>query len=122
MEFNTFYKLMRKSPQYDTLLESKEKDDYLKILKSREFFALMYANDLYDNKLKIKDILKLFEPPLHKVVVFSLGERLKAQQKRKLTVAWINAAVNIRDTLLHNKGVNDMDYFNTYYPLRSNTT
>ena len=84
MEFNNFYKLMRKSPQYDKILESKENDFMLRLLTSREVFAIFYSNDLYDNKYTLCQILKLYNnTKLKRLVKDSLMERIKAQHKKK---------------------------------------
>lgn len=112
---------MRKSPLYDNILESKESDFLLKTLTSREVFAVFYANDLFDNRVVLKDILKLFDNmELKTLVMNTLLERIRMGHKKKLVVAWAKAGVHLRVSDIYNKQyVNDLDYINNYYPVRS---
>ena len=58
MDFNKFVRKMRGTPEYDILLEAKEEQNLP--LTSKEYLAVFYANDLFDNKFKLPQILKLF--------------------------------------------------------------
>ncbi len=120
MDFNTFYKLTRNTKSFKKLIEAKENDKCLNVLNTREFMAVSYANDIYDNnKLTLKEILKRFDKRLHKLVIGTLTERLKAKQNKKIIINWTKANFAVLHSILHNKNnVNDKEYFNLYYPKR----
>ncbi len=93
----------------------------LRLLTSREVFAIFYSNDLYDNKYTLCQILKLYNnTKLKRLVKDSLMERIKAQHKKKLVVVWAEAGRCLNVTNIYNEQyVNDLNYFNDYHPVRS---
>ena len=112
MNFNKFVKKMRDTPEYDILLEAKEEQNLP--LTSKEYLAVFYANDLFDNKFKLPQILKLFPKEYWTIVGETLRGRIKPEG---ICVAWRNVGVwcNIADK--YNKAfVKDTDYLEAYYP------
>ena len=110
MEFNKFVRCMRKSPDYDKLMEEK-----IGNVTSKELLALCYANDLFDQKYKLSFILKLFPKEYWKLVGETLRRRIKPE---KIAIAWnkIQPWLFLVDN--YNKTVYDLDYLEAYYPRR----
>lgn len=114
MEFNKFLAKMRKTPEYDILLEAKEKQELA--LTSKEFIAIFYANDLWDQGYKMVQILKLFPKEYWKVVGETLRGRIKPEG---ICVAWKQAQTWIKIVEKYNEVyVDDKDYLERYYPCR----
>ena len=117
--FNKFYKTMRNTKEYDSIIELKENDIHLKKLTSKGVFAMFYANDLYEHGIAFINIIKLFEGEFKKIVTKSLMERLQLKSKKKLRVKWSEAVLHIKTTVLYNDYfTKDSDYFDAYYPVR----
>jgi hypothetical protein len=87
MDFNTFYKNFRKAPEYDLLIETKCNINQLKQMTSRELVAIFYANELWEHKLKAKQIVKFFDKRFHKLILDSLIPRMKPEG---IAVAWLS--------------------------------
>ncbi|MCP4164166.1 MAG: hypothetical protein GY760_29245 [Deltaproteobacteria bacterium] len=113
MEFNKFVKKIRTTNEYDEIIEAKPKD-----LTSREFLALFYANDLYDNDYKLKQILKLFPKEYWSLVGETLRERIKP---KGIKVAWTMLASWILIAETYNKKFGDYvgykRYLDEYFPV-----
>ena len=123
MDFISFYQNIRKTKEYDDLMEHKETEPEFKGLTSKGFMAIFYINDLLEQRYKIHEIIKLF--PKQK----EYQELIKSCFKRNLTFArnknnrkkivWDKAVIFVKTVEKYNeKFVNDTDYFETYYPIR----
>ena len=114
MEFPRFLAKMRKTPEYDILLEAKEKQELA--LTSKEFIAIFYANDLWENGYKLPQILKLFPKEYWKVVGETLRGRIKPEG---ICVAWKQAETWLKIVDKYNEAyVDDTEYLERYYPCR----
>jgi hypothetical protein len=121
MDFNSFYQNIRKTKEYDDLMEHKETEPEFKELTSKGFMAIFYINDLLDQRYKIHQIIKLFPKDFHELIKQVFQSRLKFarnNQDRKRFV-WDKLNIFVKTVEKYNeKFVNDNVYFETYYPIR----
>lgn len=115
MDFNKFYKKFRNTPEYDLLIEGKNESVELSVFKTKELVAIFYANELYDCKLNVKQILTFFDKQYHLYIINSLVPRMKPP---KIAVAWMSIKKTLRDIEKHNSKINDRPYYDNIYPSR----
>ena len=123
MDFNTFYKNIRQTEEYDTLMDLRYSYPEFKQLTSKGFMAVLYINDLFDQKYKVSQIIKLFKgqgtdyiQTIRDIFECRLKDARKSGRKK---ILWDKADIYIRTVENYNKKfVNDEDYFNQFYPVR----
>jgi len=123
MDFNLFYKNIRKTKEYDDLMEHKETNDEFKDLTSKGFMAIFYINDLLEQKYKIHQIIKLFpkEKQYQELITSCFKRNLRFARNKNVRkkIIWDKVCIFVKTIEKYNeKFVNDAEYFQEYYPVR----
>ena len=124
MDFNLFYQNIRKTPEYDDLMEHKETEPEFKELTSKGFMAIFYINDLLEQQYRIHEIIKLFpkEKQYQELIKSCFKRNLKFARNKNVRkkIIWDKVCIFVKTIEKYNeKFVNDNDYFDLYYPVRN---
>jgi len=95
--FNRFLKQLRATPEYDLLMESKE--NYAFKMTSREFCSMLWIHDMFEQKIKVKDMRKLVPQEYLWILQDILKQRLKPD---RVFVDWKRVGITLRHSILHN--------------------
>jgi hypothetical protein len=122
MDFDKYYKNIRKTDIYDILIEKRYEYEEFASFTSKGFIAVLYINDLFDNRYKVKDILPLFKKEDYKKLVrdiFEVRLNVAKNNNEPKKILWDKLRTTLQLTEHYNrKYVNDKNYFDTYYPVR----
>tara|TARA_R110002072_G_scaffold136310_3_gene278748 strand:- start:1095 stop:1481 length:387 start_codon:yes stop_codon:yes gene_type:complete len=107
--FAEFVKRWRQLPEYDALMEHKERDHFN--LTSEQFLCMLFVHDLIDSKLPVKNIIKQIPPKHHWVLRDILKARLNP---KRLHVNWTLVQKSCANASGFCKTFDT--YLRTYYP------
>lgn len=97
MAFNRFLKELRATPEYDMLMEAKEQ--YAFKMTSREYCSMLWIHDMFEHKVKVKEMRKLVPQEYLWILQDILKQRLKPD---RVFVDWNPVVMNLRFSILHN--------------------
>ena len=97
MAFNRFLKELRATPEYDMLMESKEQHAFK--MTSREFCSMLWIHEMFEKKVKVKEMRKLVPQEYLWILQDILKQRLKPD---RVFVDWSPVAYHLRFSILHN--------------------
>jgi hypothetical protein len=120
MIFDSFLKQLRNTPEYDELMERKEQ--YAFKMTSREFCAMLWIHEMFDNKFTVKLIRQVIPQEFHNILTEIMRQRLSP---KKLCIDWTKVLMSYNVCLFHNLTRADKDseyrrYVRELFPLRFN--